>query len=75
MASAPPQPRSVEELHRTHLKRTADFFSGDVGGRAELDEARRVRARRRTAQQLALQTAVSSAACRPSGWPCMSCLP
>jgi hypothetical protein len=50
MASAPPQPRSVEELHRTHLKRTADFFSGDVGGRAELDEARRVRARRRTAR-------------------------
>jgi hypothetical protein len=39
-------PRSVEELHRAHLKRTADFFSGDVGGRAELDEARRAPAGR-----------------------------
>jgi hypothetical protein len=39
-AAAAPS-NTLEELHRVHLKRTAELFSDDVGGRAELDEARR----------------------------------
>jgi hypothetical protein len=42
VAPAAAAPGGLDELHRVHLKRTAELFSGDVGGRAELDEARRV---------------------------------
>jgi len=42
VAPAAAEASSLEQLHRVHLKRTAELFSDDVGGRAELDEARRV---------------------------------